>query len=143
VSDGEHIVTVGSWWKLRRNEWNYGSTHLILVRNGDLRQRITPEAPLPPIAEVIDNTTPIDLVEFDRTDLIRSIERGPQESLCISFDSIAGDRQQAGLICVDREKHWLMSKKIGDALTVNSRFVPFNGAFMPAHVEHYVGNMLQ
>lgn len=143
VSDGEHIVTVGETWKLRRNEWVWGATHAIVVRNGDRRQRLTPWAPLPAAAELIEDITPIDSALFDKNDVIRSIDSGPNDSLCINFDTVAGERQQAGQICVDRENHWLVTKKVGDVLTVNSKFVPVDGAFMPTHIERFEGNVLR
>lgn len=142
-SDGEHILTVGSWWKLRRHEWIYGSNHLILVRNGDLAQWLVNEGQKPPFADMIENTTPIDLVRFNREDVIHSITEGPDGSQCINFDIVFGDREQPGQICVDQRQHWMISKKLGDALTVNSRFVPFGQAFVPEHVEIWVGGTQQ
>ncbi len=143
LADGEHIVTVGPNWKMRRNEWIIGATHTVLVRNGDKKEMLTPWAPLPTAAELIEEITPIDLALFDRTDVIHSITAGPDDSQCIVFDTIAGERQQPGEICIDRRNHWLLSKKVGDTLTVNSKFVPFDNAFMPTHIERYVGNVLR
>ncbi len=142
-SDGEHILTVGPWWKLRRHEWIYGSNHLILVRNGDLFRWLINEGQKPSFADLVENSTPIDLVRFNREDVIHSITEGANDSLCINFDTVFGEREQPGQICVDRQKHWMISKQVGDILTLNSRFVVFNNAFVPEHVERSVGGVLQ
>ena len=143
AADGEHILTVSPWWKLRRHEWIYGSVHSILVRNGDLFTRLVSEGQLPPFAGFIENNTPIDLVRFNQQDVIHSITQRPNDSECIQFDSVFGDREQAGEICVDRQRHWMVSKKLGDVLTLYSRFVPFNNAYVPEHVERWVAGVPQ
>lgn len=142
-TDGEHILTVGSPWKLRRHEWIYGPNHLVLVRNGDNAYWMVSQGQKPPFADTIENTTPIDLVRFNREDIVHSIADGPNGAACINFSTEFGDREQTGQICIDRQQHFLLSKKIGDTLTINSNFIPFNHAFVPAHVEISVAGVPQ
>lgn len=142
-ADGEHILTVGSWWKLRQHEWIYGSNHLVMVRNGDLTYWRVSEGQKPSFADMIENTTPIDLVRFNREDVIRSIADRADGTQCIDFEAVFGDREMPGEICIDPEHHWMVSKSVGDTLTLNSRFVPFHQAFVPEHVEIWVGGAQQ
>lgn len=142
-ADGEHILSVGSWWKLRQHEWIYGSNHLVFVRNGDLAYWRSSEGQKPSFADMIENTTPIDLVRFNHQDVIHSITAQPDGAQCINFETVFGDREQSGQVCIDPEHHWMVSKQIGDTLTVNSEFVPFNGALVPEHVEIWVGGTQQ
>jgi hypothetical protein len=82
-------------------------------------------------------------VRFNREDVIRSIVTRADGTQCINFEVVFGDREVPGEICLDPEHHWMVSKSVGDTMTLNSRFVPFHEAFVPEHVEIWVGGAQQ
>ncbi len=136
--EGEYVSSVGGV-KIRRREWRYGPFRLTQIRNGTgffLSDKYTQQ---PGILHVLIEMTPIYLVHFDVHDIIRSIAEPAEGSRCIEFDTVSGDQQQANEICVDSQKGWLISIRVGDTTTKNSNFFPFNGAFLPAHIERWEG----
>jgi hypothetical protein len=48
---------------------------------------------------------------------------------------VAGDHEQHNEICVDGKKGWLLSIRTGDTTTTDSNYFPFNGSFLPGHIE--------
>lgn len=136
--DGEYVSSVGGPG-LRRQEWHYGAYQPIQIRNGQRLAITQNTVPRPPILEVLPQITPIFLVRFDHEDIIRGISDGAGASRCIQFDTVFGDRQQNCEICVDAAQGWLLSSRLGDQVTRNSKFFAFQGAFLPGRVERWVG----
>jgi hypothetical protein len=137
--DGEYLSSVGGPG-LRRQEWHYGDYQLSEVRNGQRLNLTGSKRPFPAILQLLPKLTPIYLVHFDERDIIRSITAGAGDSRCIQFDTTFGDRQQSNEICVDTGHGWLLSTRVGDETTRNSRFFAFHEVFLPAHIEHWRGD---
>lgn len=137
-SEGEYISSVGGKG-LRRQEWRYGAYQPIQIRNGQRVFVTRNNAPRPAILELLSRLTPIYLVRFDEQDIVRSIAGGPDGSRCVQFETVQGDRQQQmNEVCVDSARGWLLSLRLGDELTRNSKFFPFNGVFLPGLIERSV-----
>lgn len=138
--EGDYVSSFGGPGPLRRQEWHYGAFQPIQIRNGPRLGVTQNTVRQPPILNLVPELTPVYLVRFDHEDIIRSITPGPDGQRCIQFDTIFGDRQQAGEICVDAEHGWLMTFHVGDQVTRNSKFFAFQDAFFPGHVERWIGN---
>ena len=141
AGDGEYISSSGGPG-LRRQEWHYGAYQLIQIRNGQRIGALQNNVPKPLALDWIQSLTPIYLIRFDHEDIIRSIADGPGGSRCIRFDTIFGDRLKEGEACIDSKNGWLLSIRTGDVSTRNSDFFPFAGAFLPGHIERWVGNTM-
>lgn len=140
-NDGEYVSDVAAPG-VRRQEWHYGTYQLIQIRNGQRIGALQNNVPKPLALEWLQRVAPIYLVRFDHEDIIRSITDGPGDSRCIHFDTVFGDRLQAGEACVDPKSGWLLSIRQGDVTTRNSNFFAFGGAFLPGHIERSVGDSL-
>lgn len=136
--EGDYVSSVGGPG-LRRQEWRYGAFERTQIRNGPRLGVIHNGAQPPAILEVLPQITPVYLVRFDHEDIIRSISTGAEGQRCVQFDTVFGDRQQACEVCMDAQQGWLMSTRTGDQITRNSRFFAFQGAFLPGHVERWIG----
>lgn len=136
--EGEYVSSVGGKG-LRRQVWTYGEYQQTQIRNG---QRLFVsqghKAPRPAFMELLGRLAPIYLVRFDEQDIIRSITHTPEGSRCIQFETVQGDhQQQLNEVCVDAVHGWLLSLRLGNELTRNSNFFPFNGAFLPGRIERW------
>jgi hypothetical protein len=140
-SEGDYVSDVAAPG-VRRQEWHYGAYQLIQIRNGQRIGALQNTVPKPLALEWLQRIAPIYLVRFDHEDLIRSIADGPAGSRCIRFDTVSGDRLQEGEVCIDTKNGWLLSIREGDVTTRNSNFFPFAGAFLPGHIERWVGNTM-
>jgi len=136
--DGEYVSSVGGY-HLRRQEWVYGAYRVTQIRNGDRFNATQPGVPMPGVVHVLDQVAPIYLVHFDAQDIIRSITEPSEGTRCIEFDTVAGDHEQANEICVESQHGWLLSIRTGDTLTKDSNYFPFQNAFLPGHIERWVG----
>src|SRR6202035_3024991 len=100
----------------------------------------TPQLVPPEVARVIW-LTPIRLVTFDESDVIRTItdrDIHHRPANCIAFDTIVGEQHEQNELCVDVQKRTLVSEKLGNDLTENSEFFPFAGILMPGHISYSV-----
>jgi hypothetical protein len=136
--DGEYVSSVGGF-KLRRQEWHYGAYQVTQIRDGDRFNGNQSKAPMPGILQVLNHVAPIYLVHFDGQDIVRSITEPVEGTRCIQFDTVAGDHEQANEICVDGQHGWLLSIRTGDTTTKDSNYFPFQGSFLPGHIERWVG----
>ncbi len=138
--DGEYVSSVGGY-KLRRQEWRYGAYQTTQIRNGDRFNGNHSKVPMPGILQVLNQLAPIYLVHFDGQDIVRSITEPVEGTRCIQFDTVTGDHEQANEICVDSPHGWLLSIRTGDTTTKDSNYFPFQGAFLPGHIERWVGGV--
>ena len=123
----------------RRDEIQFGDYHLLNVySDGGTRLASTgPRSVVPPEVVTIMSLTPIRLLNFDQTDVIRSIvdkEPGGRPAHCIEFDTIVGENREDNEICVDTAEGMLLSARLRDHLTEYSNFFPFAGAFLPGKI---------
>ena len=129
--------------ELKRWEFTYGQYSFIQVQNGSeyatLRSQPTEPAPLTSVRKII----PVGLGRFEQADIVRRIEDKNiegQAARCISFDTLKGDHQQPGRVCVDVREGWLLELTQGDETLRQSKFYRFNNAFLPGHIERWVAN---
>jgi len=139
AAEGEYVSSFGGTG-LRRQEWRYGQYQPVQVRNGQRVSITRNDTPKPAVVELLPRLTPIYLGRFDQQDMIRAIVNGPADVRCIQFETVFGDRSQSGEICVASREGWLLSIRQGDEITRNSNFFAFAGAFLPAHIERWVGS---
>jgi hypothetical protein len=80
--------------------------------------------------------------QFERADVIRRIsdaEVDGRAARCVDFDTLKGDQQQSGQICVESRTGFLLSVRQGDETIRQSAFFAFNNASLPGHIERWVG----
>jgi TonB family protein len=134
--DGEYVSSVGGA-ELRRQHWRYGAYEYTQIRNGQRLSLTGSQTPQPAVVSLLNEMAPIYLVRFDNQDVIRSIADSSPDTRCIRFDTVTGDRLQSNAVCVDPRNGWLLSVRTGDTLTRNSNFFPFQGSFLPGHIERW------
>jgi hypothetical protein len=140
-NEGEYVSSIGGPG-LRRQHWHYGAYENTQIRNGQRLSVSGSQTPQPTFLGLLTELAPIYLVRFDNQDIIRSIADSAAETRCIQFDTITGERLQSNEACVDARNGWLVSVRIGDTLTRNSKFFPFQGAFLPGHIERWSGGRM-
>src|SRR3954447_22580239 len=96
--------------------------------------------PMPGVLNLLNEMAPIYLVRFDDQDIIRAITEQETGKRCLQFETIAGGRQQSNEICVDVQNGWLLSISASDTVTRNSKFFPFQGAYLPGHIERWTSD---
>jgi TonB family protein len=125
----------------RREETTFGDYHLVEVWTGEtLSTNRTPQL-VPPEVDRVMWLTPIRLVTFDESDVIRSIaDRGIHDQLahCIAFDTIVGEHHEQNELCLDAQNGTLIFEKLGDDLIENSEFFPFAGILLPGKISYSV-----
>jgi hypothetical protein len=134
--DGEYVSSSGGAG-LRRQHWRFGAYEYTQIRNGPRVAVTGSRAPQPALVNLLTELAPISLIRFDNQDVIRSIADSSPDARCIQFDTVTGDRLQSNEVCVDPRNGWLLSVRIGDTLTRNSNFFPFQGSFLPGHIERW------
>jgi hypothetical protein len=125
----------------RREEATFGDYHVTNIWTGDILATTRANAVAPPEIASVMHLTPINLIRFDRSDVIRAItdqELEGQPVHCIAFDTIVGQSQQENEICMDASHGTLVSEKLGDEFIRNSGFFPFAGALVPAKITYSV-----
>ena len=83
--------------------------------------------------------TPIRLVTFDQSDVIRSIsdrQIGERLLQCIAFDTIVGQTHEDNELCFDSANGTLVSEKLGDDFIENSDFFTFAGIPLPGKITY-------
>jgi hypothetical protein len=125
----------------RREETTFGDYRLVQVWTGEtLSTNRTPQL-VPPEVDRVMWLTPIRLVTFDDSDVIRAItDRDIHNRLahCIAFDTIVGEHHEQNELCLDAQNGTLISEKLGDDLIENSEFSPFAGILLPGKIVYSV-----
>jgi hypothetical protein len=123
----------------RREETVFGDYQVIDVfTEGHIATQRTREVAPPEIQDLMW-LTPINLVYFDREDVIHAIvprDVSGRAARCIEFDTIAGSKTQNNELCVDAANGSLLLEKLGDRLVENRAFFPFAGMLMPARISY-------
>ena len=135
--EGEYVSSVGVPGQ-RRQTWRYGDCELTQIRDGKRIAVLQPgKKAMPGILNLLNEMAPVYLVRFDDQDIIRAITDPRVGERCIQFETVSGDRQQSNEACVDVQNGWLVSITAGDTTTTNSKFFPFQGSFLPGHIERW------
>ncbi len=123
----------------RRDEIKFGDYQLLNVYSDGGTRLATAgtRGVVPPEVVRMMTLTPIRLLRFDQTDVIRAIlnkELGGRSLHCIEFDTIVGENRDANEICVDAANGVMTSAKLGDTLTEYSNFFPFAAGLRPGKI---------
>ena len=124
---------------LKRWDYSYGAHQYSRVQDGKefATYRTGPE---PAGLTMVRKLIPVNLVRFDQSDLIRTITDQSMDgtpATCVDFETIAGTRHQSGTLCFDKAAGYLISEKIDDVVTKQSKFYRFNNGFLPGHIERW------
>ena len=125
----------------RREETTFGDYHLVEVWTGEtLSTTRTPQL-VPPEVDRVMWLTPIRLVTFDDSDVIRTItdrDIHNRSAHCIAFDTIVGEHHEQNELCLDAQNGTLVSEKLGDDSIENSEFFSFAGILLPGKISYSV-----
>ena len=127
----------------KRWEFTYGTYKFFQVQNGPEYATYRSESAEPASLTTVRKLVPAFQGQFDRTDVIRRItgaEVDGRAARCVDFDTIKGDLQQSGQICVDIRSGFLLSVRQGDETIRQSAFFAFNNASLPGHIERWVSS---
>lgn len=128
----------------RREEITFGNYHVTHVWTGNtLATSEGTTTLIPPEVVTVMRLTPILLLRFDDSDVIRAIadRQIERRSLhCIEFDTIRGQQTQNNEICVDAANGTVVSQRLGNDIIENTNFFTFAGALYPAKITYSVLN---
>ena len=101
----------------KRWEFTYGNYKFIQVQEGSELATYRSESTEPAALTSVRKLLPAFRGRFEPADLIRTIVDASVEghpARCIDFDTIKGDQQQSGQICVGAQSGFLLSVRLGD-----------------------------
>lgn len=127
----------------KRWEFTYGDYRFIRVRDGSELATYRSESTEPAALTSVRKLLPAFQGHFEPADLVRSIldtNVNGQAVRCIDFDTLKGDQQQSGQVCVDAHIGFLLSVRQGDETIRQSAYFRFNNAWLPGHIERWVNN---
>jgi len=127
----------------KRWEFTYGTYKFIKVQDGSESATYRSENAEPAALTSVRKLLPAFHGQFETADIIRGIADDTMEgrpARCIGFDTLKGDQQQSGQVCVDAQTGLLLSVRQGDETIRQSSYFRFNNASLPGHIERWVGN---
>jgi TonB family protein len=123
----------------RREEWIFGTYHLLNVWTQKHVAVVGASNMIPPELIRVTRVAPMNLVHFDGEDIIHNIvERDlyGRKAKCVEFDTVKGQQTQNNELCVDAQTGVLLEEKLGPDLIENDDFFPFAGALMPGKITY-------
>lgn len=127
----------------KRWEFTYGTYRYIKVADGSEFATYRSESAGPAALTTVRKLLPAFHGQFDSADMVRGIADVTVDghpARCIDFDTLKGDQQQSGQVCVDAQSGFLLSIRQGDEAIRQSAYFRFNNASLPGHIERWVGN---
>lgn len=127
----------------KRWEFTQGAYKFIRVQDGSEFATYRSESTEPAALTSVRKLLPAFHGRFEPADIIRAIADATVEgraARCIDFDTFKGDQQQSGQICVDAHSGFLLSVRQGDETIRQSVYFAFNNAWLPGHIERWMGN---
>jgi hypothetical protein len=127
----------------KRWECTYGTYKFTSVQNGSEFATYQSESAEPAALTSVRRLIPVFRGRFEPADMIRRIEDATVDgrpARCIDFDTLKGDQQQSGQVCVDAQSGFLLSVRQGDETIRQSAYFQFNNASLPGHIERWVGD---
>ena len=127
----------------KRWEFIYGTYKFIRVQDGSEVATYRSENAEPAALTSVRKLLPAFHGQFERADVIRRISDATVDgrpARCIDFDTLKGDQQQSGQVCVDAQSGFLLSVRQGDETIRQSAYFRFNNASLPGHIERWMGN---
>jgi TonB family protein len=126
----------------KRWEFTYGAYKYIRVQNGTEFATSRTDSAEPAVLTTVRKLLPVFQGTFDSSDMIRRITDATADghsTRCVEFDTIKGDQQQSGEVCVDAQSGFLISVRQGNETLRQSAYFRFNDASLPGHIERWVG----
>ncbi len=147
---GDSGVTEGTFTRVvvqgtgRRDEVSYGGYHTVEVWTERKLSAVRSHQLAPPEVQDLFELTPIHLLLFDGSDVIRAITAksgsgGPER--CIEFETVQGERRESNEFCIDNARGTFASMKVGSNLLEYGEYFPFAGAWMPGKIRYSVGGV--
>ena len=127
----------------KRWEFTYGAYKFISVEDGSEFATYRSEYAEPAALTSVRKLLPAFRGRFEPADIIRRIADSTVDgrpTRCIDFDTLKGDVQQSGQVCVDAQSGFLLSVRLGDETIRQSAYFRFNNASLPGHFERWMGN---
>jgi hypothetical protein len=127
----------------KRWEFTYGAYKFISIQNGSEHATYRSDSAEPAALTSVRKLIPAFRGQFEPADMVRRIGDSTVDGLparCIDFDTLKGDQQQSGQVCVDALSGFLVSVRQGDETIRQSAYFRFNNASLPGHIERWVGN---
>ena len=127
----------------KRWEFTYGGYQYIRVQDGPEFATYRSQPGEPAALTSVRKLLPAFHGRFDSADLIRAVSDATVEgraARCIDFDTLKGDQQQSGQVCVDSQAGFLLTVRIGDETIHQSAYFRFNNAWLPGHIERWVAD---
>src|ERR1700747_613861 len=112
----------------KRWEFTYGNYKFIRVQDGSEYATYRSESTEPAALTSVHKLLPAFLGRFEPADIIRAIVDATMEgrpARCIDFDTLKGDQQQSGQVCVDADSGFLLSVRQGDETIRQSAYFRF------------------
>ena len=125
----------------KRWEFTYGAYKYIRVQDGREFATFRSEPAEPAALTSVRKLLPSFHGQFDSADLIRAVSDATTDgraARCIDFDTLKGDQQQAGQVCIDSQNGLLLTVRLGDETIHQSAYFRFNNAWLPGHIERWV-----
>jgi len=127
-------------------EWFFGSYHAISIHYPDKIVQNRDYQPEPAEVQEMDRLTPLFTGRFDKSDTIESITDASLEgrdAKCIQFETVNGRSAESNQICIDAELGTLVRWNVGNERLEYTDYSQFQGAWLPAHIEQYIGGQLR
>jgi hypothetical protein len=127
----------------KRWEMTYGTYKYIRVRDGGEFATYRSESTEPAALTSVRRLIPAFHGVFEPADMVRRIEDSTVDgrpARCMEFDTLKGDQQQSGQVCVDAQSGFLFSVRQGDETVRQSNYFRFNNAWLPGHIERWMGD---
>lgn len=141
TGDGALKIAVASPG-IKRWEFSYGSYKYVRVQNGREFATVRTSPSEPAALTSVRKLLPVFLGRFEPADVIRGLEDAVVDgrpARCITFETLKGDHQQPGRVCVDSAQGWLLEVTQGDETIRQSEFYRFNNGYLPGHIERWTG----
>jgi hypothetical protein len=125
----------------RREETIFGDFHVVSVWTGETLETTDMHPVIPREVAILMQLTPINLVHFDASDVIREITDkyvSGRAAHCIEFDTIVGAKHDANELCVDAANNTLLSERLRDESIGNSDFFSFAGVLLPGKITYSI-----
>ena len=127
----------------KRWEFTYGAYKFIKVQDAGDAATYRSESAEPAALTSVRKLVPAFHGRFEPAGIIRRIADATVDgrpARCIDFDTLKGEQQQSGQVCLDAQSGFLLSVRQGDETIRQSAYFPFNNASLPGHIERWVGN---
>lgn len=142
--DGRFVGTFSG--DIEGYEWFLGSYHAVSIHYPDKIVQNRDYQPEPTEVHEMDRLTPLFTGRFDKSDTIESITDASlagRDAKCIQFETVNGRSAESNQICIDAKLGTLVRWNVGNERLEYTDYSQFQGAWLPAHIEQYIGGQLR